>query len=52
MISGGSTLLELNFTCEMHIGKFYPDGMLQPAGTYSAATASKFIKGKGILKIQ
>jgi len=45
-------MLELNFTGEMHIGKLYLDGKLQPAGSYSAVTAPKFIKGKGSLKIQ
>ncbi|MEI7956521.1 MAG: autotransporter-associated beta strand repeat-containing protein, partial [Verrucomicrobiota bacterium] len=45
-------MLELNFRGEMHIGKLSLDGKLQPAGTYSAASTPKFIKGEGILKIQ
>ena len=43
-------MLELNFTGEMHISKLTLDGKLQPAGTYSAAAAPKFIKGEGSLK--
>ena len=34
----------------MRISKLYFDGKLQPAGTYSAENAPKFIKGKGALK--
>jgi fibronectin-binding autotransporter adhesin len=45
-------MLELRFTGEMRIGKLYLDGKVQPIGTYSAETASKFIKGKGVLKTQ
>ena len=43
-------MLELNFTGEMHLGKLTLDGKLQPAGTYSATTSPKFIKGKGVIK--
>jgi autotransporter-associated beta strand protein len=43
-------MLALNFKGEMHISKLTLDGKLQPAGTYSAATALKFIKGEGSLK--
>ncbi len=43
-------MLDLNFKGEMRISKLYVDGKLQPAGTYNAANASKFIKGKGTLK--
>ncbi|MEI6607851.1 MAG: autotransporter-associated beta strand repeat-containing protein, partial [Verrucomicrobiota bacterium] len=43
-------MLELNFTGEMRLGKLTLDGKLQPAGTYSAATSPKFIKGKGVIK--
>ena len=50
-ISEGA-MLELNFKGEMKIGKLYLDGKPQPAGTYSATTAPKFIKGKGILRVQ
>ncbi len=44
-------MLALNFKGEMHISKLMLDGKPQPAGTYSAATAPKFIKGEGSLKI-
>ena len=44
-------MLALNFKGEMRISKLTLDGKPQPAGTYSAATAPKFIKGEGILKI-
>jgi autotransporter-associated beta strand protein len=44
--------LDLNFTGEMRIGKLYFDGKVQPVGTYSAENASKYIQGKGLLKIQ
>jgi len=43
-------MLALNFKGEMHISKLALDGKPQPAGTYSAATAPKFIKGEGSLK--
>jgi len=43
-------MLDLNFTGEMHLGKLTLDGKLQPAGTYSAATSPKSIKGKGVIK--
>lgn len=43
-------MLDLNFKGEMRVGKLYLDGKLQPAGTYNAANASKFIKGRGTLK--
>ncbi|MEI6536524.1 MAG: autotransporter-associated beta strand repeat-containing protein, partial [Verrucomicrobiaceae bacterium] len=49
-LSEGS-MLELNFKGEMRISKLYLDGKLQPAGTYTAANAPKFIKGTGVLKI-
>jgi autotransporter-associated beta strand protein len=45
-------MLELNFKGEIRISKLYLDGKLQPAGTYSAANAPQFIKGKGVLKNQ
>ncbi len=45
-----SAMLELSFKGEMRVSKLYLDGKLQPASTYSAANASKFIKGKGALK--
>ncbi|MEI6607624.1 MAG: autotransporter-associated beta strand repeat-containing protein [Verrucomicrobiota bacterium] len=48
-VADGATL-ELNFTGEMHLGKLTLDGKLQPAGTYSATTSPKFIKGKGVIK--
>lgn len=48
-VADGATL-ELGFTGEMHLGKLTLDGKLQPAGTYSAATSPKFIKGKGLIK--
>jgi autotransporter-associated beta strand protein len=50
-VSDGATLA-LNFKGEMRISKLTLDGKLQPAGTYSAATTPKFIKGDGVLKIQ
>jgi len=43
-------MLELYFKGEMRISKLYFDGKLQPAGTYSAANAPKFIKGTGVLR--
>ena len=43
-------MLVLDFKGEMSVSKLYLDGKLQPAGTYSAANAPKFIKGKGVLK--
>jgi len=49
-VSEGATL-DLNFNGDVRISKLYLDGKLQPAGTYSAASAPKYIKGKGILKI-
>jgi autotransporter-associated beta strand protein len=48
-VADGATLA-LNFKGEMHISKLTLDGKPQPAGSYSAATTSKFIKGEGILK--
>jgi autotransporter-associated beta strand protein len=50
-VSDGATL-DLNFRGEMRIRKLYLDGKLQPAGTYSAANAPKYIKGTGVLKNQ
>ena len=44
-------MLALNFKGDMHISKLILDGKPQPAGTYSAATVPKFIKGEGSLKI-
>jgi len=44
-------MLELKFTGEMHLGKLTLDGKVQAAGTYSAATSPKCIKGKGVIKI-
>ena len=49
-VSDGATLA-LNFKGEMHISKLTLDGKPQPAGSYSAASAPKFIKGEGTLKI-
>ncbi|MCF7731377.1 MAG: hypothetical protein K9N23_06810 [Akkermansiaceae bacterium] len=48
-ISEGA-ILDLSFKGETRISKLYFDGKLQPAGTYSAANAPKFIKGKGALR--
>ena len=48
-ISDGATL-DLNFKGEMRVGKLYLDGKLQPAGTYDAENASKYMKGTGRLK--
>ncbi|MEI6233075.1 MAG: autotransporter-associated beta strand repeat-containing protein [Planctomycetota bacterium] len=48
----GGAALDLNFTGEMHIGKFFVEGKLQPPGTYNATNTPKFIIGKGALKIQ
>ncbi len=45
-------MLALSFKGEMLISKLTLDGKPQPAGSYSAATAPKFIKGEGILKNQ
>jgi len=45
-------MLSLDFQGEMRIGKLYFDGKLQPAGTYSAANAPKYIKGTGVLRNQ
>jgi hypothetical protein len=45
-------VLELNFKGEVRINKLSFAGKLQPPGTYSAANASQFIKGKGVLKNQ
>jgi len=45
-------ILELSFKGELHISKLYLDGKLQPAGTYSAANAPKFIKGKGAQELE
>ncbi len=45
-------MLALNYKGEMHISKLTLDGKLQPAGTYSAASTPKFIKGDGIVKTQ
>ena len=48
-LSEGATL-ELGFKGELKIGKLYLDGKEQPAGTFSAENAPKYIKGKGVLK--
>jgi hypothetical protein len=48
-VSEGATL-ELSFKGEMKIGKLYFDGKEQPAGTFSAENAPKYLKGKGVLK--
>jgi autotransporter-associated beta strand protein len=48
-IAEGATLA-LNFKGEMRVGKLIFDGKLQPAGTYSAANAPKYLKGQGVLK--
>ena len=48
-ISGGA-MLDLTFKGEMKIGKLYLDGKEQPAGSYSAENAPKYLKGKGLLK--
>ena len=45
-------MLELGFKGEMPVGKLYFDGKLQPAGAYSSASAPKFIKGTGTLRVQ
>jgi len=50
-ISEGA-MLDLSFKGEMRIGKLYIDGKLQPAGTYSAENAPKFIKGTGVLSLK
>jgi autotransporter-associated beta strand protein len=50
-ISEGA-MLDLNFKGEMRIRKFYLDGKLQPAGTYSAATLPKNFHGTGVLAAQ
>ena len=50
-LSEGATL-ELGFKGEMRVNKLYLDGKPQPDGTYSAATAPKFIKGTGILAVR
>jgi autotransporter-associated beta strand protein len=48
-VSEGATI-ELNFEGEMHIHQLYLDGKLQPAGSYSAASAVKYIRGTGVLR--
>ena len=45
-------MLDLGFKGEMRVGKLYLDGKAQPAGTYSSGTAPKYIKDKGILRVQ
>jgi autotransporter-associated beta strand protein len=50
-LSEGATL-ELGFKGEMRVNKLYLDGKPQPDGTYSEATAPKFIKGTGILAVR
>jgi autotransporter-associated beta strand protein len=48
-ISDGATLA-LNFGGEVRVRNLYLDGKLQPAGTYGAANAPRFIKGTGALR--
>jgi autotransporter-associated beta strand protein len=48
-IAEGATLA-LNFEGEMCVSKLSLDGKLQPAGTYSAASSPKYIKGQGVLR--
>jgi autotransporter-associated beta strand protein len=48
-ISAGATL-DLNFEGEMRVGMLYLDGKPQPPGKHGAASAPKYIRGKGILK--
>ena len=48
-VSDGATL-DLNFEGEMRIHTLHFDGTRQPAGTYSAANAPKYIKGTGVLR--
>ena len=43
-------MIELNFKGEMKVGKLVIGGSARPAGTYSSANESKFIKGTGVLK--
>lgn len=50
-ISEGA-VLDLGFNGEIKINKLYIDEKQQPAGTYSAGTMPKHIKGKGSLKSQ
>jgi len=50
-VSDGATL-ELGFKGEIRVGKLYLDGKAQLSGTYSAGTSPKYIKGKGILRVQ
>ena len=45
-------MLELGFKGETRVSKLYLDGKPQPAGTYSATTEPKFIKGTGILAVR
>ena len=42
-------MLDLNFKGAMRVSKLYFDGTLQPAGTYGATNAPKYIKGHGVL---
>jgi autotransporter-associated beta strand protein len=46
-ISPGATL-ELNFAGQLHVHALYLDGVRQPAGSYSAASAPKYLKGPGV----
>ncbi|MCX6877220.1 MAG: autotransporter-associated beta strand repeat-containing protein [Verrucomicrobia bacterium] len=43
-------MLALDFNGEMRVSKLYFDDKLQPAGTYGAASAPKYIKGQGRLR--
>ena len=45
-------MLDLGYKGEARIGKLYIDGKAQPAGTYSTGNTPKYIKGKGILRVQ
>jgi autotransporter-associated beta strand protein len=50
ILPGG--MLDLSFSGEMRIIKLELDGKPQASGTYDADNSPKFIKGKGVLKIQ
>lgn len=43
-------MLDLRFKGEIKVSKLTLGGVVQPAGTYSAANAEKFIKGSGVLR--
>jgi len=50
-VSNGATL-DLNFQGQIRVRKLSLDGKPQPAGTYSAENAPKFIKGTGVLSLR